>query len=307
MSREAEARRTPDVAERRDAAETGLADAAETLAAGTSGRLLRALSQFGLVSRAVVYLLVGYLTLRLALFAHGRTTEPASGTGAVQEAARLSWGPVPLTLLAAGFAGYALTQLVEAVFRPRHADSTLGRWRQRAVSTWGCLLYAAFCVSTVSVLLAIRKSGGTAGSEHRQDTAVTATLLRSGAGRLLLVLLGIVVVVGGAELGRRSVRLTFQERFTTRLRPRLFGAAVRALGAVGCVARAVVFVLVGVFILRAAALDEPGQTKGLDATFRTVERSAYGPFTLAALALGLICYGVYCTLEARYRDLTPGR
>jgi hypothetical protein len=25
------------------------------------------------------------------------------------------------------------------------------------------------------------------------------------------------------------------------------------------------------------------------------------------LASGLVCYGLYCLLEARYRDLTPGR
>jgi hypothetical protein len=25
------------------------------------------------------------------------------------------------------------------------------------------------------------------------------------------------------------------------------------------------------------------------------------------LASGLLCYGLYCLLEARYRDLTPGR
>jgi hypothetical protein len=116
-----------------------------------------------------------------------------------------------------------------------------------------------------------------------------------------------LVVIVGAELGRRSVRLTFQERFTTQLHPRLFGAVARALGAVGCVARATVCVLVGVFILKAAVLDEPGQSKGLDATFRSVALSAYGQITLAALAVGLFSYGLYCLLEARYRDLTPGR
>lgn len=284
-----------------------LTAAAEAIAAGASGRWLRAVSQFGLVSRAVVYLLVGYLTWRLAFAARGRTAEPASGPGAVQEAARHSWGQAWLVLLAVGFAGYALTQLVEAVFRPRCAGSAVRRWRQRVVSAWGCLLYSAFCVSTVSVLGALGRPDGTSGSEQRQDTTVTAAVLRTGPGRWLLLLAGIVVVLAGAELGRRSVRLTFQERFTTRLRPRLWGAAVRALGAFGCLARATVFVLVGVFIVKAAVLDDARVTKGLDATFRSVASSPFGAITLAALAVGLFCYGLYCLLEARYRDLTPGR
>src|SRR4029453_17412335 len=97
--------------------QTRLTAAGEAIAAGTSGRWLRAVSQFGLVSRAAVYLLVGYLAMRLALAVHGRTAEPASSTGALQEAARHSLGQAPLVVLAAGFASNALTQLVEAIFR----------------------------------------------------------------------------------------------------------------------------------------------------------------------------------------------
>jgi hypothetical protein len=52
--------------------------------------------------------------------------------------------------------------------------------------------------------------------------------------------------------------------------------------------------LPGVFIIKAAVLFSAKQVKGLDAVFRSVAGSAYG-------------YGLYCLLEARYRDLTPGR
>ena len=103
------------------------------------------------------------------------------------------------------------------------------------------------------------------------------------------------------------MRLTFQERFTTQLWRRLFGTTVRALGGFGCLARATVCAVIGGFILEAAVLGDSRGTKGLDATFRAVARSAYGPITLAALAIGLFSYGLYCLLEARYRDLTPGR
>lgn len=142
------------------------------------------------------------------------------------------------------------------------------------------------------MLVAIRRPAGTARSEQRQDTAITAAVLRIGPERLLLLVAGLLVVVAGAELGRRSIRLTFQGRFTTKLRAPLLGTATRALGAFGCLARATVFILVGVFILKAAVLGDSRQIKGLDATFRSVARPTYGPITLSALALGLFCYGV---------------
>jgi hypothetical protein len=280
--------------------------AALFLARGASGVWLRAVSRLGLVCRGTVYLLVGYLALRLALATHGRSAAPASSAGAVQAVTEPAWGRVLLVLLVAGLGAYALTQLIEAVFRPAHATGTMGRWRQRAVSSWGCLLYLAFCLSTARLLAATRPQG-TAGSEHRQDTDMTAALLQTGWGRLLLVLAGVVAVAAGVEVGRRSVRLDFQERFAAAHMSRALATLTRALGGAGCAARAVVFVLTGFFILKAAVLSSAEQTKGLDAVFRSVAGTAYGSWLLALLASGLLCYGLYCLLEARYRDLTPGR
>lgn len=66
----------PNPTRPQDTPTTGLSGKA--IATGTAGRWLRALSQTGLVTPAVVYLLVGYLTVRLALTAHGPGAEPAA-------------------------------------------------------------------------------------------------------------------------------------------------------------------------------------------------------------------------------------
>jgi Domain of Unknown Function (DUF1206) len=276
------------------------------MARGASGVWLRAGSRLGLACRGAVYLLVGYLAFRLALAAHGRAGEPASSAGAVQAAVDPAWGRVPLVVLVAGLAAYALTQLLEAVFRPARAAGTLGRWRQRAVSSWGFVLYSVFCLSTARLLVETPPQQ-TAQSEQRQDTGMTADLLRTGWGKALLLVVGILVVAGGLEAGRRAVRLNFRERFTDEHMSRALAMVTRALGAFGSVARAVVFVLVGVFLVKAAVLSSADQTKGLDAVFRSVASSPYGSWLLALLACGLFCYGLYCLVEARYRDLTPGR
>jgi Domain of Unknown Function (DUF1206) len=285
---------------------TSLDAAARFLARGASGVWLRAVSRVGLVCRGTVYLLVGYLALRLALTIRGRRGAPASSAGAVQAVTEPAWGRVLLVLLVAGLGAYALTQLIEAVFRPSQAASTIGRWRQRVVSWWGCLLYLAFCLSTARLLL-VTPAKETAGSEQRQDTDVTAALLRTGGGRLLLAGVGVALVAAGVEVGRRSVRLDFRERFTTAHMSRALAMLIRVLGGFGCAARAVVFVLAGFFVVKAAVLSSPKQAKGLDAVFRSVASSAGGSWLLGVLASGLVCYGLYCLLEARYRDLTPGR
>jgi Domain of Unknown Function (DUF1206) len=161
-------------------------------------------------------------------------------------------------------------------------------------------------VSTAQLLAGIHPKQ-TAASEQRQDTDVTAVLLRTGWGRALLILVGVLAVAGGIEIGRRAVRLDFRERFTAEPMPRALAMLTRTLGGFGCAARAVVVVLVGLFVLKAAVLSSAKQTKGLDAIFRSVASSGGGSWLLALLAFGLLCYGLYCLIEARYRDLTPGR
>jgi hypothetical protein len=285
---------------------TSLEAAAASMARGVSGVWLRAGSRLGLACRGTVYLLVGYLAFRLALVSHGRAGEPASGAGAVQAAIAPAWGRVLLVLLVAGLAAYALTQLLEAVFRPARATGMMGRWRQRAVSSWGFVLYSVFCLSTARLLVQA-PAKQTAQSEQRQDTGMAAELLKSGWGRALLVLAGILVVAGGVEAARRAIRLNFRERFAAGHMSPVLAAVTRALGAFGSVARAVVFALVGVFLIRAGALSSADQAKGLDAVFRSVASSRYGPWLLALLASGLFCYGLYCLIEVRCRDLTPGQ
>ena len=205
---------------------TPLDDAAATMAHGASGVWLRAVSRLGLTCRGVVYLLVGYLAIRLALATHGRTGAPASSAGAVQAVVTPAWGRVPLVLLIAGLGAYALSQLVEAVFRPAYATSGIGRWRQRAVSSWGCLLYSAFCLSTARLLVETRPKE-TAQSEQRQDVAAAAVLLRTGIGRVLLVVAGILVVAAG--LGGH-LRLRLVAAGPARMRPLLLRPLLSARG-----------------------------------------------------------------------------
>ena len=135
---------------------------------------------------------------------------------------------------------------------------------------------------------------------------MTATLLRSGWGQLLLILVGLLVIAGAVEIGRRSFWLDFRERFTAEHMSRPLTMLTRAVGGFGCIARSVVLVLVGFFIIKAAVLSSAKQVKGLDAVFRSVD-SFNGAWLLALLACGLFCYGLYCLIEARYRDLTPGQ
>ena len=76
-----------------------------------------------------------------------------------------------------------------------------------------------------------------------------------------------------------------------------------ALGVAGHLARAVVFALVGVFLLRAAWQFDPDEAVGLDEALQKLAAEPHGAFLLGSVALGLAAYGLFCLVEARYRDV----
>ena len=104
--------------------------------------------------------------------AHGRTGAPASAAGAVQAAAAHAWGRVTLVLLVAGLGAYALTQLIEAVFRP----VTRGK-RDRQVASACGVVVGVFAV--LGLLPEHRLASGGDSSARRQRSRSSDRTLTS--------------------------------------------------------------------------------------------------------------------------------
>jgi hypothetical protein len=62
-----------------------------------------------------------------------------------------------------------------------------------------------------------------------------------------------------------------------------------------------VFGLIGFLLGRAAARHDPGEAGGVRESLLTL--AGIGRWALAAAALGLVAYGVYQLVEARYRRI----
>ena len=80
-------------------------------------------------------------------------------------------------------------------------------------------------------------------------------------------------------------------------------AAATAAGVLGHLARAVVFTLIGLFLLRAAWEFDPKEARGLDGALMELSQQSYGDLLLGAAAVGLLAYALYCFVEARYRRI----
>ena len=75
------------------------------------------------------------------------------------------------------------------------------------------------------------------------------------------------------------------------------------IGTIGHIARAIVFALVGWFLLKAAYEFDAKEAVGLDGALTKILQAAYGPWLLGFIAAGLIAFGIYSISEARYRKI----
>jgi hypothetical protein len=72
---------------------------------------------------------------------------------------------------------------------------------------------------------------------------------------------------------------------------------------VGLLSRAVVFGLISWFFFKAAAEYDAKKANGLDGALRKVAAAPYGTVLLSIVAAGLFAYGLFCLIQARYREV----
>jgi hypothetical protein len=251
----------------------------------------RWLARAGLVARGVIYLLIGWVAILVAL---GRSTREADQQGALQLLAGKPYGLVSLILLGAGFAGYALWRLSEAAFGVTGDGRGAG---PRLKSLGRALVYGFFAYLTFEVI------SGRAGSEAGKQEDLTARVMQHQGGRLLIGIVGAAVVIIGLVLISEGIRRRFLKYLRIAQLSRRARRTVEILGTVGTVARGIVFGLAGALVIDAAVTGDAAKSGGIDRALLTLRDQPFGQVLLALAALGLITFGIYGLCEARWRKV----
>jgi hypothetical protein len=113
----------------------------------------------------------------------------------------------------------------------------------------------------------------------------------------------LAIVVYGAHDIYRAVSRKFREQLKTGEMSPTTRRWVERAGSLGYAARGSVFILIGIFLGRAAWDYAPRKAVGLDGALRKLADHSYGPLLLGLVAVGLLAYGIYCEARARYGDV----
>ena len=251
------------------------------------------LARVGYAAKALLYITVGILAARAAFGRGGRATDT---DGALRVVHRMDFGTLMLLVIAAGLLGYALWRLVEAVTDPDgRGDGPKGLAVRAGIAVRG-LIHGALGIG------ALRLANGTAAAESQRGARHwTAFIMGMPAGELLVWLAaGGVVAYGGYQLYRAYVPKLGRNLQLGELSSDTRLWVVR-ISRFGIAARGVVFCLIGFFLGQAAARHDAGQAGGVSDSLEMLARIGRWPFAL--VAFGLIAYGVYELVNARYRRI----
>jgi hypothetical protein len=227
----------------------------------------------------------------------GGAPAQANGEGALQEVAKQPASPALLVVLSAGLGGYGLWRLVQAI--AGRTSSEDGRGGLRRIG-WLAIAAVYFGLCARALELVLGRSGHSASGDPRP---LAAKALAWPAGPELLGFVGAGVVIGGAALAIWGFAHDYAKDVALELLRPPLRVGLRALGALGDLARGFLVALVGAYLLNAAALVRPSRAKSVDSALRSLLHTSEGPVLIGLVATGLSCFALYSFAESRLRRL----
>jgi uncharacterized protein DUF1206 len=249
------------------------------------------LARLGLAARGVVYAVIAILALKVALGDGGKTTDQQ---GALKTIAQQSFGEILLIVVAIGLFGYALWRLVRAAIG-HGAEGDRDDAKERIDGVASGIGYGILFVTALGILFG---SGGGGGGGPQ---STTGGVLDWPAGQVLVIIAGLVLLGVAVDQGIKGFKRKFLEKSHTERMSEKTKKVFTAFGVFGHLARMVIFGLMGYFLIKAAIDYDPKEAVSLDGALAKLANSAGGPLVLGAVAVGLLGFGLYSFMDARYR------
>lgn len=244
----------------------------------------------GLVAYSLVHVVVAIIALQIG-FAH--SSHSANQQGAFHALAAEPLGRGLLWAVSLGLFLLALWQAMEAGWGHRR-DEGVKRLLTRLGSVCSAVIYGFIGVNAVKVAI------GAGARAHSKEW--TARLMSLPFGSALVAIVGVIILVVAVIMFVRGIRADFASNLDRSAQGRLSVETVIRVGQVGYAAKGVAFGIVAGLFFWAAATYDAGKAGGLDVAVSTLAKAPAGPWLLAAMAAGVLCFAVYCLGWATYVD-----
>lgn len=258
------------------------------------------LARVGFVAKAILYMTIGALAVSAALGLGGTAGSPREGTvdsrGAMAKLLEAPFGQMLLYIIAGGLFGYAAWRMIEAIMNPERKRGAKGvalRLRSAGVSV------IHFGLGYTAIRLAMGERG--AARDGHQAQHWTAKALASETGQMALYGVALALAAYGAYQLYKAWRAKLNKHLSLGQMSHRARKWVIGISRFGIAARGVVFIVTGGLVAKAVRDHNPSEVGSPTHSLREIVN--FGTIPFAIIAAGLIAYGVYQLINARYRRI----
>jgi Domain of Unknown Function (DUF1206) len=252
------------------------------------------LARLGYAAKGLVYFVVGLLAAQAAFGSGGKTTD---SSGALETIVTQPFGKFLLSIVTLGLIGYALWRLVQTILDPENSTQEMNAKRiaKRLGYAFSAIAYIGLAITAVKLII------GSGGSNSDSVEDWTVYFLSQPFGRWLVVSAGLIVIGVGISYLYQAYKGKLRRYFKLEQMSRNEQIWAVRLGRFGIAARGIVFGIIGIFLTLAAIQSDGTQARGLGGALAVLAQQPFGSWVLGVVSFGLIAYGIYSVIEARYR------
>lgn len=249
------------------------------------------LAKIGYFAKGIVYLAWGLLALQ-AIYGYGNPKVDMNV--ALAKIVTQPFGRYLLFIILIGLVAYVLWRLILLLLNPEHQG-----WITRFGYLTSGLGYAGLAAAAYGLVTGTG-SGGSSSSAPRD---FTVRVMHLPAGRVIIAIVGLFVIVSGFY----QMYYGYKAKFKPNMRLSEMKVEQRKwsifTGQFGSIARGIIYLIVGLFLTQAAIQYNPSKAGGLGDALVALARAPYGIYVFALVALGLLAYGIFSEVMARYYRL----
>ncbi len=248
-------------------------------------------ASFGIATKGIVYFIIGALTT-MAAFGYGGKK---SGSGTVIDfISQQPFGQILLILLAIGLLGYVFWRWYQAFANPMDIENNTKGTVKRIAYFISGVLYGALAVKAVVTVM-----GSTSGGK-----SFTAKVFESDYATTITIIIGLGLIGKGIYEFYKVYSGKFKKDVQSAGIPHNAENLVLNAGKVGHTSRGIVAGILGYLFLKTGFTENADKLSKTDA-FGFIENE-FGNIVMGLIALGLVAYGVFMMIKAKYSSLSVG-
>lgn len=266
-----------------------------------AGEWVEIYARIGIAAKGLVYILVGTLAA-MTIFTNGGKNEGRQG--ALELIIEQPFGKILLGATVIALLGYVSWRMIQTFVDPDDKGNDTEGIMKRAGFFISGLVYLFFAFSGIRMLFPGGGSSNGGNGEGGGRQLLVAKALEQPFGQWL-VGIGAALVIGK---GVFQLYKAYTGKFKKNIKEGGMSEQQRQTfmhaGRIGYTARGIVMGILGYFLIRAAMNANPNEAQGTEAALSFISTSSgSGPYLMAAVALGLVCYGLFMFVKARYRKI----